>query len=391
MSIDWCNMSIIGTRTCMGSPMSKPLFLYKKLFVFLCAACLAIAPLFSGSRPKDATEPPPQKQAGGLVPGEPAMIGPHVIIEAPDVNPYSTNFFEVWAYLIADSEEYLDNSFPITDLGYFSAEVNTYGELVGVPNPKKLAGYPGRIHMVVACNSTSLTHFALDPDGKVRGKLIDDLVKATEDFDGLQIDFELVPKRDKDTFHSFIQELRRRLPHKLLSVALPARTRTLKDDVYDYKRLSALVDKVFVMAYDEHWATSRPGPIASIDWCNNIAEHSLETIGREKLVMGLPFYGRTWGEVSFNRAFYFSGIQRTMRENGVTAADIMRKEHIPTFTYEVPSVTVTSYYDDVQSLSVRLDNYFDMGVKAVGFWCLGQEDPRIWSHLSVSQREEVTP
>mgnify|MGYP003307334877 CR=1 FL=1 len=72
-------------------------------------------------------------------------------------------------------------------------------------------------------------------------------------------------------------------------------------------------------------------------------------------------------------------------------ADIIRKEHIPTFTYDVPSVTVTSYYDDVQSLSVRLDNYFDMGVKAVGFWCLGQEDPRIWSHLSVSQREEVTP
>ncbi len=391
MSIDWRKVSIIGIRTCMGSPMSKQVSLLKNLSVFFCVLFLFAALLFSASRPKENMDPPPQNASDALMPGEPAMIGQHVIIEAPDVSPYSTSFFEVWAYLIADSEEYLDNSFPITDLGYFSAEVNTYGELVGVPNPRKLSGYPGRIHMVVACNSTSLTHFALAPDGKVRGKLIDDLVKATENFDGLQIDFELVPKRDKDTFHSFIKELRERLPHKILSVALPARTRTLKDDVYDYKRLSALVDKVFVMAYDEHWATSRPGPIASIGWCNNIAEHSLETIGREKLVMGLPFYGRTWGEVSLNRAFYFSGIQRTMRENGVTAADIVREEHIPTFTYEVPSVTVTSYYDDVQSLSVRLDNYFDMGVKAVGFWCLGQEDPRIWSHLSVSRREEVKP
>lgn len=358
----------------------------RRTMAILCGLVLAVTAQ-AGSRPSKDMDPPEVIEE--VLVESPPMIGKHVIIDAPDVNPLATNFFEVWAYLIAGSEEYLDNSFPITDVGYFSAELNTYGELIGVPNPKKLSGYPGRIHLVVACNSTSLTHFALSPDGKVRQKLVDDLVKATDHFDGLQIDFELVPKRDVDTFHSFIKELRERLPHKLLSVALPARTRTLEDDVYDYRRLSALVDKVFVMAYDEHWATSKPGPIASIDWCNNIATHALETIGREKLVMGLPFYGRTWGDVSLNRAFYFSGIQRIMRENQVDSQDIQRVDEIPTFTYQVPSVTVTSYYDDVHSLSVRLDNYFDMGIKAVGFWCLGQEDSRIWSHLSLSQRELV--
>ena len=351
----------------------------------LCLGVLALSFAMGGSRPSATMEPSPQPES--QLKSEPAMIGEHVIIEAPFVSPYSTNFFEVWAYLIAGSEEYLKPEFPITDLGYFNAEVNTYGELVGVPNPKKLAGYRGRVHLVVVCNSTSLTHFTLDPDGKVRDKLIDDLVKATANFDGLQIDFELVPKRDADTFYSFVKELRERLPNKLLSLALPARTRTLENDVYDYKRLSKLVDKIFVMAYDEHWATSRPGPIASIDWCNNIAEHSLETIGREKLVMGLPFYGRTWGDVSLNRAFYFSGIQRIMRENNVTSDQITREDHIPTFSYEVPAVTVKSYYDDVQSLTVRLDNYYDMGIKSVGFWCLGQEDPRIWTHISISQKE----
>ena len=51
--------------------------------------------------------------------GEPAMIGSHVIIEAPNPVPSATNFFEVWAYLIAGSEEYLKPEYPITDLGYF--------------------------------------------------------------------------------------------------------------------------------------------------------------------------------------------------------------------------------------------------------------------------------
>lgn len=359
--------------------------LLRRTMAILCGLVLMVGSVLAASRPSKDMEPPEVIEED--LEESSAKIGQHPIIEAPDVSPVSTNFFEVWAYLIAGSEEYLDNSFPITDVGYFSAELNTYGELVGVPNPKKLAGYSGRIHLVVACNSTSLTHFALAPEGRVRQQLVDDLVKATEHFDGLQIDFELVPKRDVDTFYSFIKELRQRLPNKILSLALPARTKTLENDVYDYTRLSALVDKIFVMAYDEHWSTSKPGPVASIDWCNNIVQHALATISRDKLVVGLPFYGRTWGNVSLDRAFYFSGIQRIMRENNVTSDHITRENHIPTFSYTIQEVTVTGYYDDVHSLTFRLDNYFDFGIKAVGFWCLGQEDPRIWSHISISQRE----
>ncbi len=371
--------------------MRKKSFSHKSVVGMLVTGCLLLSPTFAGSRPSATMEPPTETTAETSsqpeLQGQPAMIGSHTIIEAPNVEPQSTNFFEVWAYLIAGSEEYLKPEYPITDLGYFSAELNTYGELVGVPNPKKLSGYQGRVHLVVACNSTSLTHFALDPKGSVRSKLIEDLVTATANFDGLQIDFELVPKRDVDTFYSFIKELRQRLPNKILSLALPARTKTLENDVYDYTRLSALVDKIFVMAYDEHWSTSKPGPVASIDWCNNIVQHALATISRDKLVVGLPFYGRTWGNVSLDRAFYFSGIQRIMRENNVTSDHITRENHIPTFSYTIQEVTVTGYYDDVHSLTFRLDNYFDFGIKAVGFWCLGQEDPRIWSHISISQRE----
>lgn len=363
---------------------------YRKLVCSAILICFSLNFAVAGSRrPATMEAPVPEEMVEIQTGGD--KIGEHYIIEAPEVEPQATNFFEVWAYLVAENEDYLKPEYPITDIGYFSAELNTYGELIGVPNPKKLAGYQGRVHLVVACNSTSLTHFALAPDGAVRGKLIDDLVAATEKFDGLQIDFELVPKRDVETFASFIKELRQRLPHKLLSVALPARIRTLENDVYDYKRLSQWVDKVFVMAYDEHWSSSKPGPVASIDWCNKIVKHALDTISRDKLVMGLPFYGRTWDDVSLDRAFYFSGIQRIMRENSVTSEQITRENHIPTFSYIIPEVRVTGYYDDVHSLTLRLDNYFDSGIKAVGFWCLGQEDPRIWNHISISQQEQVTP
>lgn len=303
------------------------------------------------------------------------------LIEPKDVSPQETKFKEVWAYLMAGEESYLSNDLPITDIGYFGAEINSYGELISVPDVSRLDNFSGRVHLVIACNSTALTHFAISRDGNVRRQLIKDILKATENYDGLQIDFELVPKRDTEVFLDFLKDLKKGLKHKILTVALPARTKTLENDVYDYKNIAEIADKIFVMAYDEHWSGGSPGPVASLDWCYRIADYAIETVGKDKFIMGIPFYGRTWGNVSLNRAFYFSGIQRIMRENNVK--EVRRETGIPTFTYTVPSVTVTGYYDDVHSLSLRLKHYENLELPAVGFWCLGQEDPRIWDYIEI--------
>ena len=190
---------------------------------------------------------------------------------------------------------------------------------------------------------------------------------------------------DGEVFLSFLRELRAGLKNKPLTIALPARTRTLQDDVYDYRKIVGLVDRLLVMAYDEHWSTSAPGPVASMEWCQRVAAYSLDTVGREKLIMGLPFYGRTWGDINPNRAFFHSGIERIKREQGVS--EIQRENGIPTFKYQT-TLTVTAYYDDAYSLSSRLDMYRRMGVGSVGFWCLGQETPEIWSLLRLSSQTQ---
>jgi hypothetical protein len=287
-------------------------------------------------------------------------------------------FDEIWGYLVNGREDALRSDLPLTDVVYFGAEVDAYGKLTGVPDWKNAGSFSGRIHLAAACNSRSLTHFVLEDGSPVRLELVADLLAASAPYDGLQIDFELVPARDGDNFFSFLLELREGLGDKRFTVALPARTQAIQDDVYDYDRIRPLVDRIFVMAYDEHWSSSAPGPVASMQWCRDTAAYALQTIGPEKLVMGLPFYGRTWGSVNTFRAFFFSGIERIKNENSVTV--IRREDEIPTFTYEIP-VTVTVYYDDVYSLSARSLLYRDMGVKAIGFWSLGQEDLRIWNFL----------
>jgi spore germination protein YaaH len=289
---------------------------------------------------------------------------------------------EIWGYLLAGQEKALDPEYPLSDVVYFGAEVSVYGELIGVPDRNKAPSFPGRMHLVVTCNSQALSHFVLSPESPVRKGLVADLLRAAGPYDGLQIDFELVPRRDGDNFRSFLGELKAGLGNKMFTVALPARRNTLAGDVYDYGKIRPLADRIFVMAYDEHWSTSEPGPIASMDWCRSVAAYALETIGPEKLVMGLPFYGRTWGNVSTNRAFLFSGIEQIKLEQGI--AEIRREGGIPAFTYEIP-VSVTAYYEDAYSLANRIAMYRDLGVPAVGFWRLGQEDPAFWNLIRLER------
>jgi spore germination protein YaaH len=288
--------------------------------------------------------------------------------------PVST-FNEIWAYLVADREDALNLNFPITDLVYFGAELDSYGKLVDVPNYRKISNFRGRKHLVAASNGRALTHFALAEGSPERRALVRDLLEASKPYHGLQIDFEYVPARDGEAFLSFLKELREGLGNKVFSIALQARTRTLQNDVYDYAKILPIVDRILVMAYDEHWSTSAPGPIASMGWCQRVARYALDTIGSEKLIMGLPFYGRSWGDKTPNRAYIFSGIEGIVREQGIR--EINRENGIPTFKYETP-LSITVFYEDAYSLSARLEMYKKMGVGSVGFWRLGQETPAFW-------------
>ncbi|GMO27781.1 MAG: hypothetical protein Ta2F_03370 [Termitinemataceae bacterium] len=315
---------------------------------------------------------------------QPATISTHsdaeeiiyeTIVIPPNLEklPEST-FSETWAYLVGGYESSLKANFPISDIVYFSAEVDRYGHLTDVPNRKKIEKFKGRVHYSVTCNGSGLTHFCLEPGSKTRKELLEELLAASESFDGLNMDFELVGQRDADNYISFLKELRAGLGKKIFSVCVPARTKS--SVTYNYPAIAALCDKVFVMAYDEHWSSSEPGPVASMNWCKTVASYSLQTIGHEKLIMGLPFYGRGWGDKSTSRGLIYTTTDRIIRENNIT--DIKRDNGIPNFKYDV-TVTVNVYYEDTYSLAARMDMYQKQGVRSVGFWRLGQEPVGVWN------------
>jgi spore germination protein YaaH len=291
-------------------------------------------------------------------------------------------FNEIWAYVVSGDENAFKSSLPLSDVVYFGAEVDSYGHLSNIPKRNKLRSFEGKVHLSIACNSAGLTHFVIEPESKARKILIDEILAAVKAYDGLNIDMELVPVQDAEVFLQFLAELRSHLGYdKLFSVCVPAKTKASKP--YDYEKIAFLSDRVFVMAYDEHWSTSPPGPVASMVWCKRVAEYAIRSIGVEKLVMGVPFYGRAWGDTSTSRALINATTEKLKKEHGVE--QIRRVNGVPSFSYDV-KVKVTVYYEDEYSISTRIDMYNKQGVQAVGFWRLGQEPNGIWSLLSLNRR-----
>ena len=296
-----------------------------------------------------------------------------------DIKGEPVLFDEVWGYVMISRLKDYDDMTPLTDVGLFAAEINSYGELTNVPKRTAVGkNFKGRVHLVTICESTSLSHFCIDPKYGARKKIVQGLLEACEEFDGLQVDWELIPSRDADNFLSFLKELKKGLGKKPLTVCVPARTKTLKQDVYSYEKIGKIADRIMVMAYDEHWTGGPAGSIASMEWCEKIADYAKTVWPANKYIFGLPFYGRIWGNKSVKQALAFNGMNRTAHENGVVT--IERERGVPHYKYTV-EVEVEGWYEDAYSNVERSRMYKQKGYNCIAFWRMGQEDVAVWEWI----------
>jgi len=300
------------------------------------------------------------------------------------INAYGANpfyFEEIWAYVTTSDENSFKPTYPITDIGYFAAEINSFGKLVNVPNRKKIKGFSGRVHLVVAqVSNRALTHFAIDPSLPIRDVLIEDILKAASSFDGVQIDFEHVAPQDRYNFYSFLFQLKSGLGDKPLSIALGARTKYL-DDAYEYAKIAQIVDKILIMAYDEHWSSSAPGSVASLAWCKRVAEYAVNNIPLEKLIMGIPFYSRAWASANLSKAYKHSGVKKLIADKNIVEFEF--NEEVPFFKYQ-EIIDVVVYYENFEAVLKRAAIYDSMQIDKIGFWRLGQEDIQVWQNLKTN-------
>ena len=134
---------------------------------------------------------------------------------------------------------------------------------------------------------------------------------AVHQADGINIDFEFVPKSVREEFVTFMADLKDAVAgvqpngHEgHVSLAGPA---VDWNGAYDYDQLLIHSDGIMVMAYGYHWSGGDPGPVAPLygggkwpDGKNSVAwtiDDYLKWGGEEnrhRVYIGLPWYGRKW-------------------------------------------------------------------------------------------------
>jgi spore germination protein len=291
-------------------------------------------------------------------------------------------FKEVWAYLMRGEEKELSGREPITDIGYFGVSLTREGRVtdnVSRPDITLRNGFKPAIHVVVAeLSNSSLMHFSLDPRYGVRPLLVEDIRRIAEPFDGVQIDFESVSREDADSFFDFLKELKDKLPAgKKLTVACPARI-GLVQDAYDYSRIARIVDQIVIMAYDEHWSTSAPGPVASLSWCSKVADFARSQISSDQIIMGLPLYGRAWQDKRLAKALRFRNVQELVEQ---TNSQPSRTTDLGASFEYTETVVVKVFYDDEHTIVEKLLLYSAKNIGAVSFWRIGQGPPDLWNRF----------
>ncbi|MGI6124786.1 MAG: glycosyl hydrolase family 18 protein [Acetivibrionales bacterium] len=217
-------------------------------------------------------------------------------------------------------------------------------------------------------------------------------------FDGINIDIENLTHDDRNQYTSFIEDLRESMPRdKTVSIAVAANPYGVYygwAGSYDYQALGELCDWIMVMAYDEHYYGSKPGPVASSEFTENSLKYALKLIPANKLLLGVPFYGRYWKEGAAKGG---SGItcydaeslvnkykstvsydSSTQTAKAVVTIGVNDPKPIIWGGVVLGAGTYTIYYDNYQSLRYKLSLVQKYNILGTGSWCLGQEGLKTW-------------
>jgi cellulose synthase/poly-beta-1,6-N-acetylglucosamine synthase-like glycosyltransferase/peptidoglycan/xylan/chitin deacetylase (PgdA/CDA1 family)/spore germination protein YaaH len=116
-------------------------------------------------------------------------------------------------------------------------------------------------------------------------------LEAFPSYRGLSLDFESLPDDASPAYMAFIQELYADMHPRNLQLYVTTAAGT---DSKVLKVIAANSDGVVLMNYDQHEATSDPGPIASQDWFVSNLTRVLKSVPKKKLICALGNYGYDW-------------------------------------------------------------------------------------------------
>jgi spore germination protein YaaH len=232
---------------------------------------------------------------------------------------------------------------------------------------------------------------------KARARLAKETADAVAErgVDGVNVDFEPIPRSQRANFVDFVRKLRtalNRVRHGLeLTVASTGYVAN-----YDVAGLTApgAADAMFIMAYHYSGSWSRSAGAVSplhrrtYDVTDTVNEF-LKLTTPDKIMLGLPYYGNVWSTIdsklnsrtrpgSSTYGYPGSVVYSTARGIAATHGRLWNDiEKVPWTRWQTrmcsscPLTWRQLYYEDAESLRLKHDLVLTKGLRGTGIWTLG--------------------
>jgi len=227
---------------------------------------------------------------------------------------------------------------------------------------------------------------ALLRDPAARNALLDKLEHflAANHAHGAMFDFEELPASAHGDYLRFLREAHARFaPHKwLVTIAVP-----IDDGDWNLSAYAAVADKLFIMAYDEHYPGGPPGPVASRPWFEAMTSKVTRMLPPDKIVMAIGSYAYDWATGGDTDAISVDEAWLRAKESGV-APRFDPASGNSSFTYQEGTVEHQVWLLDETAVNDQMRILHRLGINQIALWRLGTEDPSTWSMFG---RHVTTP
>jgi spore germination protein len=208
-------------------------------------------------------------------------------------------------------------------------------------------------------------------------------------FTGINLDFEYIRPEDRERFSVFVgllgQELRARKLWFTVSVAAKTADRDAAygfNGGFDYKALSKAADHLIIMAYDYHYAGGPPGPVAPINWIENVIRYAKTQVKATQLILGVNAYGYDWYSPNEKaRAVVMRNVPAWLASKGISLAwDPVASA--PYVRYRGSSgEELEAWLENAQSIKQKMTLVKTHGLAGLAWWRMGYEDDSFWEAL----------
>lgn len=239
-------------------------------------------------------------------------------------------------------------------------------------------------------NSQQNNMMLVDPE--IRTKAINNIVDMVEkyNYNGVNIDFELIPQWTRNSYTAFIKELSQKLKRNdkmtTISVFPKIDVPINLQGAYDYAALAPHVDRLVIMTYDNHWSTGPAGPIAPISWVEKNIKYALEYLPAEKILLGIANYGYDWTS-------YGQGQSISAKK----ALEIASNKNIKVKWHQIYQVPYYYYWDEKgnkhevwfessNSAAFKFDLVNKYNLKGIAIWRLGNGTEQFWKMIKQKLR-----